>query len=202
MIAPRMIGRRQALLGLTASLATSLIPLPLRAASGFRPLFDGKSLDGWTATGDANWAVKDGAIQADAGTLGFLLSRERYRDFELRAEIWLSEAANSGIFIRVTNPADITTRNAYEVNLFDRRPDPSFGTGAIVDVAKVAKAHRSGGQWNMMLIRAQGDRFDVTLNGEKTVEGARDAANRDGLIALQYGGGGVVKFRAVEMRGL
>jgi len=189
------IARRQAMAGLGAAL---LIPAPLRAATAFRPLFNGRTLDGWTPLGGAGWRVKDRMIQCETGQLGFLLSRENFRDFELRSAFWVSEEANSGIFLRCTDRTDITTRNAYEVNIFDKRPDPSFGTGAIVDVAKVAKPYRTGGRWNEMHIRAQGDRFDVTLNGEKTVEGARDSANREGAIALQYGAG-LVKFRTVEI---
>jgi hypothetical protein len=32
----------------------------------------------------------------------------------------------------------VNSTSAYEVNIFDTRRDPSFGTGAIVDVAKAA----------------------------------------------------------------
>ena len=58
---------------------------------------------------------------------------------------------------------------------------------------------KAGGRWNTYLIRAEGDRFSVWLNGEKTVEGARDARFREGHVALQYGAG-TVKFRKVKIR--
>ena len=61
---------------------------------------------------------------------------------------WVDAEANSGIFIRCTDPQKITAVNAYEVNIFDKRPDPSYGTGAIVNVAKVSPMPRAGGQWN------------------------------------------------------
>lgn len=192
-----MIHRRQVLAGL----AVTVLASPGRAAASFRPLFDGRSLQGWSAIGDANWAVKDGLIQADKGTLGLLVSQERFRDFELRAEFWVSEEANSGIFLRCANRAEVTPANSYEVNIFDRRPDPSYGTGAIVDVAKASSAPKTGGRWSTMLIRAEGDRLDVTLNGVKTVEGARNTAHAEGPVALQYGAG-LVKFRTVEIRAL
>ncbi len=44
-------------------------------------------LDSWVVTGNANWKVVDGYIEADMPR-GFLLTRESYRDFELRADIW------------------------------------------------------------------------------------------------------------------
>ena len=81
-----------------------------------------------------------GAIEATAGT-GYLVSRRTFRNFRLRAQFWADEAANSGIFLRVANPAEITPTSSYEVNIFDRRPDPSYGTGAIVGYAKVTPGH-------------------------------------------------------------
>jgi hypothetical protein len=181
--------------------ALALLATPL-AAAPFRTLFDGTSLDGWTAVGDANWTLRDGVVSADKGAISFLVSKERFRDFELRVEFWVSEDANSGIFIRCI---DATPRmeldNAYEVNIFDTRPDPTYGTGAIVTVAAVSPMPKAGGHWNTYLIRAEGDRFTVTLNGQKTVDGARDSRFREGVIGLQYGAG-IVKFRKVEIRQL
>src|SRR5262245_19227596 len=79
---------------------------------GWVTLFDGRSLDGWNAIGDANWKIADGAMVADAGN-GFLVSRNSYKDFEIRAEFWVDDPANSGIFIRCSDPTKITAENAY-----------------------------------------------------------------------------------------
>ena len=105
---------------------------------GWTILFDGSNLNNWEAIGNANWRlVEGGAVQADLGN-GFLVSKQEFGDFELRAEFWVDSTANSGVFIRVADPARVTPTNSYEVNIFDTRPDPSYGTGAIVDVAKVS----------------------------------------------------------------
>ncbi|WEK02203.1 MAG: DUF1080 domain-containing protein [Candidatus Sphingomonas phytovorans] len=184
--------RRTFLLGLAAvSLAT-----PTSAKGRFTPLFNGHDLDGWTPVGDANWTVRDGVICADKGGFSALVSSASYRDFDLRAEFWVSHDANSGIFIRCSDRDRINPGSAYEVNIFDTRPDPGYGTGAIVDVAKVFPMPKAGGRWNVMDIRARGDVFSVVLNGRKTVDSARDAAHAEGPVALQYAGG-VVKFRRV-----
>ncbi len=181
--------------------ALALLATPL-AAAPFRTLFDGTSLDGWTAVGDANWTLKDGTVSADKGAISFLVSKERFRDFELRVEFWVSDNANSGIFIRCVDAVPrIELDNAYEVNIYDTRPDPTFGTGAIVTVAKVSPMPKAGGRWNSYLIRAEGDRFTVILNGQTTVDGARDSRFGEGHIALQYGAG-TVTFRKVEIRPL
>jgi len=184
-----------------AGVAAALLPAPAFARSSFRRLFNGRSLAGWTAVGDANWRVEGGTLTADRGAVSFLVSRESYRDFELRAEFWVSPDANSGIFIRCADRATITPATSYEVNIFDTRPDPTYGTGAIVNVAPVSPMPRAGGRWNVMAIRAQGDRLSVVLNGRTTVDGVRDATHREGPVALQYGAGRV-RFRKVEIRPL
>lgn len=174
-------------------------PTYARSSGPWRTLLDGRSLKGWSKLGGANWAIRDGAAQADNGVVGFLVSDEDFASVQIRAEFRVSEDANSGIFIRSTNPAEITPTNAYEVNIFDTRPDPTYGTGAIVGLAKVTAPHKTGGRWNVMEIEARGDRFTVTLNGVRTVDGAQDTAHPRGRIALQYGMG-EVKFRKVQVR--
>ena len=171
----------------------------LAGSKGWRTVFDGRSLDGWTQLGDANWALKDGAAQADNGKTGFLVSNETFGDVDIRAEFWVTDDANSGIFIRCTNPLKIGTASGYEVNIYDQRPDPTYGTGAIVGVAKVSPMPKAGGRWNVMEISAKGDRFTVSINGKRTVDGVRNADFAHGRIALQYGLG-VVKFRKVQVR--
>jgi len=193
-----MTSRRSFIIGAAAA----LLPAPAFAAPGFRRLYNRRNLDGWVPVGDANWRIEDGILSADRGGFSFLVSRESFRDLELRAEFWVSADANSGIFIRCQDRATITADNSYEINIFDRRPDPTYGTGAIVNVARVAEPFpQAGGRWNAMTIRARGDRLSVVLNGRTTVAAVRDARHREGPVALQYGSG-VVRFRKVELRPL
>lgn len=168
--------------------------------TGWVTLFDGQHLDHWNAIGDANWLLVDGEVQAFRGN-GFLVSKTAYTDFEIKAEFWVDTKANSGIFIRCADPEKITATNCYEVNIFDERPDPSFGTGAIVNVAKVEPMPKAADKWNTYEIVAKGPKFTVTLNGQRTVDGAEDAKLASGRVALQYGAG-FVKFRLVQIRPL
>ena len=192
------------------------LPYPQQARAqreaGWIVLFDGKSLDNWNQIGDANWRIEDGVAVADKGD-GFLVSKNAYGDFQLRAEFWVDDAANSGIFIRCTDPAKVGGATAYEVNIWDQRPDPTYGTGAIVNVAKVSPMPKAAGKWNVYEITAKGSTFTVVLNGQKTVDGAQDSKFASGRIALQHGPGlkddkgvandrGVVKFRKVEIKPL
>ena len=167
------------------------------------PLFDGKSLDGWKRTGAGNWRIEDGAIVADAKTgqlNAFLVTPQSYKDFEIRVEFWSSPDANSGIFIRCADPTNPTDQNCYEANIFDQRPEPKYGTGAIVNVAAVDPMPKAGGKWNTYVVTARGSELTLVLNGVQTVK-VNDSKLASGAIALQYAAG-TIKFRKVEIRSL
>jgi hypothetical protein len=179
-----------------------------RSDAGWITLIDGtKGLDNWNRIGDANWRAEDGAIVADKGKGGYLVSKNSYKDFQIRAEFWADHTTNSGIFVRCADPAKVGAENAYEVNIFDQRPDPSYGTGGIVNVAKVSPMPKAGGKWNTYEITAKGPQLVVVLNGVKTVE-VQDSKLAQGPFALQYGSGpkdapgGVIKWRKVQIRPL
>ena len=80
-------------------------------------------------------------MQADTGEKGkssFIVTKTPYRDFMLRVEFWVSDDANSGIYMRCTDLANITDKTCYEANIFDQRSDPKYGTGAIVHLSPIA----------------------------------------------------------------
>ena len=189
-------------------IGTAAIPLSNsvfgQSDGGWITLLDSNKMGDWDEVGKANWAMKDGALVADrlddAKVLSYLVSKDSYKDFQIKAEFWTDEEANSGIFIRCSESKKIDSKVCYEVNIFDKRPDPSYGTGAIVDVAKVDPMPKAAGKWNTFDITAQGQHFMVVLNGQKTVD-AQDSKHASGPIALQYGSG-VVKFRKVQIKPL
>ena len=109
-------------------LATPALLLAGAAQAQAVALFNGRDFDGWDRIGDANWRVEGGAAVADRGN-GFLVSRQNYADFNLVSEIWVDTHTNSGIFIRCSDPAVVTSNNSYEVNLWDERPVQRYGTG-------------------------------------------------------------------------
>jgi hypothetical protein len=172
--------------------------------NGYTPLFDrSTNLNGWTLLGDANWRIQNGSLQADflsSKVPSYLVSKKTYADYQIYAEFWVDAETNSGIFIRCADPLKIDAATCYEVNIWDTRPDPTYGTGAIVDVAKVIPMPTAGGKWNTFEITAKGSQLTVKLNGVTTVDVA-DTKHAKGHIALQYGSG-IVKFRKVLIRPL
>jgi hypothetical protein len=173
-------------------------------------LIDGeKGLENWNRVGDANWRPEGGAIVADKGKASYLVSKSPYKDFEIRAEFWAATDTNSGIFLRCSDPVKIGAATCYEVNIWDIRPEPKYGTGAIVDHAAVPVplTNKAGGRWNTYEITAKGNQLTVKLNGVQTVN-IQDGKHASGPFALQYGPGvkgavgGPIKWRKVQIRPL
>jgi Domain of Unknown Function (DUF1080) len=204
---PRVSTRALALAG-GFIIATAAIYVAPRAAGqtgpGWVSLFDGKTIGGeWDRVGETNWRVEDGAIVADKRTSeipAHLVTKAKYKDFQIYVEFWASDDANSGIFIRCQDPTKITDRSCYEVNIFDQRKDPTYGTGAIVQFVEVNPMPKAGGKWNTYEITAKGRQITVVLNGEKTAE-LNNGLFAEGPFTLQHGEG-VIKFRKVAIKPL
>ena len=191
-------------------------PLPFRQEPwGYMPigsekepwvtLIDGENgLENFNRVGDVNWLAMRGSIQGDRlnsgkGT-GHLVTKNSYKDFQIYAEFWADEDANSGIFMRAQDPKKIGADNAYEVNIYDKRPGPEYGTGAIVNFAKVNPMPKAAGKWNTFVITANGPRLTVVMNGVTTAD-IEDKSFASGPITLQYGSG-IIKWRKVMVRPL
>jgi hypothetical protein len=109
-----MMNRRSMLVGAISMSAVALFfSSPAGAqADGWTTLFDGKNLDSWNKTGDANWRIEDGLVVADRGS-GHLVTKTSYGDFAIRAEFWVDSKANSGIFIRQEDAAKPSSKTGY-----------------------------------------------------------------------------------------
>ena len=177
--------------------------------SGWTTLIDGeKGLENFTREGDANWRAEGGAIVADKGKGGHLVTKSSYKDFQLRAEFWADHHTNSGIFMRIQDPKKIGANNAYEVNIYDQRPGQEYSTAGIVDFAKVPvpPIYKAAGKWNTFEITAKGSQVVVVFNGVKTVD-MQDSKFAQGPFSLQFGNhgkepGGAIKWRKVQIRPL
>lgn len=174
-----------------------------QTGDGWTTLVDSKTMGDWNNVGETNWRLEDGAVVADKRTSkdpAYLVSKASFKNFQIHAEFWASDDANSGIFLRCQDPTKITDKSCYEVNIFDQRPDPSYGTGGIVHFAEVSPMPKAGGKWNTYEITAKDRRITVVLNGQKTVE-LVSGMFVEGPIALQHGSG-TIKFRKVSIKPL
>lgn len=177
---------------------------PAAAQDGWETLFDGKSLDQWDQVGTSNWHVAEGAIvadqMADSKVAGYLVSKKSFKSFIVRVEFWPSHDANSGIYFRCLDPKKITDRTCYEANIFDERPDPSYGTGAITRYVEIDPMPKAGEKWNTYEITVKGRDISVVLNGKETAK-MRNGMFDEGPIVLQHAAG-TIKFRKVQVKEL
>jgi len=206
---------RIAAVALVAGIASGL--LTSASAGEWRPLFDGKSLEGWAQIGSAKWAVVDGAIvggqDGDPKRAGLLATKEQFQDFELELEFMIDEHGkyNSGVYLR--NDPENAARTGYQVNI--GRGVAGEYCGGIFTDAWLAKGDehdsiRKKLDWNRLAILARGPHIEVRLNGVKVVNYTDSAPPskflQKGVIGFQtYGAdghAGWVKFRAVRIREL
>jgi hypothetical protein len=167
-------------------------------ASRMTLLTDGNSMANFDLAGNANWRVAERTIAADKGS-GFLVTKLPYGDFRIRAEFWVDEDANSGIFIRCETPQP-SAQNCYEINIYDSNPNRNNATGAIVNIAKSDPVPQTALHWNVIEVEAKGPQINVTVNGLRTAS-AQDMKHARGRIGLQYNGG-VVRWHKVEIQPL
>ena len=167
---------------------------------GFRPLFNGKDLDGWYGWNPhqsvklkgekkeanlakqreefpENWTVENGELVND-GHGPYATTEEEFGDIEFLIEYKTVAGADSGIYLRGTPQVQIWDSNQQ----FDpKRPTrrPHLGSGGLFNNAPDAPgrdpavlADRPFGEWNELRIRQIGDRTWVWLNGKQTVDNA------------------------------
>ncbi len=173
---------------------------PREVAEGWILLCDGTTPFGWAPRGKARWIVSNGEIAPVPGSgPGMACTTTEFGNFRLKAEFWIDEAANSGVFLRCPPTGDVTQGNAYEVNIYDRHA--TWPTGSINEVGRASRTVQTTGRWNQFEIVADGSRLAVYLNGEKTLD-ASDGRFARGPVGLQYNGEGEVRFRNVKLQPL
>jgi hypothetical protein len=189
--------------------ALTIVGCATMSGSGWVTLIDGeKGLENFNRIGDVNWRAEGGAIVGDKGKGGHLVTKNAYKDFEIRAEFWAETTTNSGIFLRASDPNKIGAASAYEVNIFDMRPGQEYATGGIVNFARVPVPiiYKAGGKWNTLEIYAKGPEVTVKFNGTVSAS-MQDRKYASGPFSLQFGNrgkepGGAIKWRKVQVKPL
>jgi len=196
----------------------------------WRVLFDGTSLDAWrgykTDKVPSGWRIADGLLVKDA-SVGDIVSKDEFGDFELELEWKIGEAGNSGIFYRGTEEYDHIYWSAPEYQLLDDIKAADNKTrltcaGAAYGLYPSPAGHLEPvGEWNLTRIIAKGSHVDHWLNGVKLLEyelwgpdweakvkSSKFAAYpnfgraKQGHIGLQGDHSGVLAFRNIRVRGI
>jgi hypothetical protein len=154
---------------------------------GFIPLFNGKDLTGWEATGNAAWSVVDGQLvgtQGQNNAPGDLFTTQTYSDFELIVTYRAEWPCNSGVWFRFQSPSI-----AYQADILDYKNPVAFsGTlycpGKMFLAANLDKSLEDRAGWNTIRIRTEGDHSQIWLNGTQTAD-VHDGTTATGKIGFQ-----------------
>ena len=185
---------------------------PQEKKEGFKPLFNGKNLDGWD--GDPRiWKVAGGTIVGNTEGVtmeanSFLISKERYKDFVFRAEVKLRNH-NSGIQFRSERLPNWVMQGLQadmaEGNWWGGIYDEKGKRGVVVNgwkgkAEKVVKAT----DWNEYEVLCKGDHIELRVNGMLTAEYDDPQKKPDGLLGFQVhkGPGMLVEWRNIRLKEL
>ncbi len=151
------------------------------AESGFTPLFDGKTLDGWTLIhGKGNgYGVTNGMIYCARGGGGNLFTKKEFANFVLRLEFKLEDGSNNGVGIRAPLALE-TSYVGMEIQILDDvaadrgkwgKLEPAQFQGSIYKVVPAKRgALKPPGEWNEEEITADGRHIKVVVNGKTVVD--------------------------------
>ncbi|MFN3325455.1 MAG: DUF1080 domain-containing protein [Bryobacteraceae bacterium] len=187
------------------------------AADGFVSLMPKQDIsEHWTVEGKTPaeaWYMRDGAIATTGQPNGFLRSKQRYRNYILRAEWRFQEGyeprpgdegwPNAGFFIHANETKD-GWPVSIEVQGHFGEAGSLFGVrGAKITGAKrgpIVKERPRFGDWDKYEITSKDGTVTVVLNGVLVNEG-RNAMPAEGNICLQSEGWPVF-YRNVEIKEL
>ncbi len=190
-----------------AALVLVLASTPFEAQTdGYRPLFNGKDLEGWQLVNTkGNFEVDNGILRMNKGK-GWLATEKEYADFDLRIRYrFVTPGADSGIFIRSSLEGGNWTNHGYQIQNMDNQTlGAVVGMGMKVlnpehDRKLVSQLKKPAGEWMDLRIVARGAGVSVFLNGEPVANADVEAPS--GYIGLQAEGG-ILEFQRIEIRSL
>jgi hypothetical protein len=183
------------------SIAIILATTPVTRAAEFKPIFDGKTLKGWTPAPGGKWEVKNGAIVGTSPKSerrhGILLTDKQYSNFVVKAKFRV-QSGDSGFYFRAER-----VKSAVSVHGFQVEVDTSQETGGLYETGGRAWVHRptsavvkkrgyKKGEWTDLELSAIGRNIVVKINGVVSTELKNDKGRLKGYIGLQLHGGQVM----------
>lgn len=180
------------------------------SASEWQPLFDGRTLEGWSKEGgDATYRVENGAIvgesRADTPNT-FLVTAAEYGDFILEYEALVDPGLNSGVQIRskldergIVSGYQVeidTSVRAFTGGIYDEQRRQWLYPLSRNEKGRDAFRH---GQWNRFRVEAIGDTMNVWVNDVQTARLVDDMTAR-GFIGLQVHAIGTAELEGASVR--
>jgi 3-keto-disaccharide hydrolase len=142
-------------------------------AAAWKPLFDGKSLDGWEHVGPGRFVIEDGKLRTEGGMGLLYYSREKLGDCTIKVVYKLgTPRSNSGLYIRIADkPADpwYAVHHGFEVQIADGGK-PARGTGSIYTFADAKAQPAKPLDWNTLEVTLKGNKISTVINGKAVAE--------------------------------
>ncbi|MEJ8638431.1 ThuA domain-containing protein [Streptomyces sp. MS2.AVA.5] len=192
--------------------ASGQVKADCKPQTGYRSIFNGKTLEGWKQAGPGKFNVVDGEMRTEGGMGMAWYQAKELKSYSLKLDWKLDGDDNSGVFVGFPASDDpwSAVNNGYEVQI-DATDAADRTTGAVygfksADIKARDRVLRPPGQWNSYEIKVQGERLQVFLNGVKindytNTDPARSL--KDGYIGLQnHGAGDQASFRNIQLREL
>lgn len=210
--------RIRSLLALLVLSTTFIFPnIASQAANPFgadwKPMFNGKDLSDWKKVGNEKWVVEDGTIYGAGVTneYGYLATEKSYKDFHMSLRFKCEANGNSGVYFHTAfKPDTVTVTEGRQIEI-DRTIGHHTGgvygdgKGWLVWPAPELETVIRPNDWNDMLIKVEGRRYIVFLNGMQMIDYTYPKPGAsEGVIALQLhsGGEGRMRFKDLWIRDL
>lgn len=166
------------------SKANALNTTSMATKDGWKPLFDGKTTNGWHTYGksvaEPEWEVVDGALHLNKSKEGHgdLITDNEYGNFDLKLEWKISPKGNSGIIFYVhEDPAKYQApyHTGLEMQVLDNDGHPDgkiqkHRAGDLYDlIACSRETVKPVGEWNQAEIWCKDGELKLFLNGVNVV---------------------------------
>ena len=175
------------------------------AKDKYTPIFDGKTLKGWTQrNGTATYRVENGAIVGktkEGSPNSFLCTDKLYGNFDLKFEVKVDNGLNSGVQIRSQTkdgPKGRVNGPQVEIEMSGKNGAESgyiYGeaAGGWMTPADKRKPHKhfKDGEWNAYRVVAKDAHIQVWINGVQIsdlVDKEKLKSHPKGFIGLQVHG--------------
>lgn len=156
---------------------------------GWKSMFNGKNIDGWTVRGKAEWKVEKGVLIGQ-GANGHIYASPELTDLEVKGTFRITDqggGSNSGLYFRSNPPADNPDGypRGYEAQICHNQDaytgwlwKPGKPTG------KATKMITKDGEWFTMRVRAVGPEINIWINDELVMT-YEDEEYKKGYFAIQ-----------------
>jgi hypothetical protein len=174
---------------------------------GYKKIFNGKDLTGWTIHGTEKWYVENGELICESGPdkqYGYLSTDKSYKNFILRLKFKLEANGNSGVFIR--SSIEGTKISGWQVEVAPQGHHTggiyeSYGREWLIKPNPEDEKNLKPDSWNDMRIHVLNDEVTTWLNGKQMVHLKDEKIGQgNGFIALQIHDGGGIKVRWKNIR--